>query len=456
MVLAQHAARCRWRAPARSKATVLAAVLSLITLLGLRADAKPARSRCAEADVALEAERFVEAELAARACLAFVPDERQVEVSLWRALAGQQRYSEALGRIDATLRRHQHDMDLLAWRIRMLAWRGSLDTAWSNSKQLDPGALEDPDTAQLVGDLAFWREDWQEAVRRYDHLLKIAPAHDHARKNRGLALKELGRDPLEDLNAACKTDPVACAARDAYEKKISRFQSIAQTSYSIIEDRPDGFKHRSLFSARLHGELRVGVENEIITRDFGAGHVVDVSLGGSISYRFGFGLLLRGSALGTVEPDYLPSYSFQIEPGFVFPGAGPTAYLMYWRIGFEDAGSHVLVPTVTQYVGDFMVYGRYFLGIEDTGDLTHAGLAKLLYFVNEAWTLNFGAGGGNRADYLEVVANDRDFSVVGLTGLAWDIHWRHRVSLDYVLRHEEGDDRVYRQHQLTAGYRARF
>ena len=96
-----------------------------------------------------------------------------LERSRWRA------YDEALSWMNRALLRYP-GAELLAERIRILAWAGRLKEAWRGVERLPPSAFDDADTQRLAANVALWSGHYRDAEQRYtplSHDYRAMPAH---------------------------------------------------------------------------------------------------------------------------------------------------------------------------------------------------------------------------------------------------------------------------------------
>lgn len=430
---------------------MLTAVVGLFPMAARGAD-------CAPGEAHYRAGRFLDAEREARKCLKGKQERRATWFLLSRALGGQKRYPEALRLAEQALKHHPLDQSLRTWRVRLLAWQGKLDRAWQEAQRFEPVARKDRETTKLLADLAFWRKDFREAAKRYGSYLDQWPDDSKALRSRGIAYVKLKREKqaARDFEKLCHDSPSGdgCRLLGASKRRSSRFSLLLQPSFQMLEERSDWWQFKARLEARVWKSLVLGFSTNYVNRAYSAGKQSDTFLEGSARYRFGKRFGLGVAAGGTVAPDFLPRYTFQVEPWVLFD-FGLQVFLRYWRLGFENKGVNVVNPHLTWYIGPFALDVRYYMSINDSGDLGHTVWGKLSFF-HDRWVLYAGGGGGTSSDYLEVPnANVNSFWML-VAGLGFKLNWRHWLVLEYLHRNEKADTEHFRMHQLLIGYQIRF
>lgn len=167
-----------------------------------------AHASCPDARDLRRAGEPVAAEAAARACMATDAQDVDAWIELSRAVGYQQRFDEALHWAERSLERYPADADVAAWRVRLLAWSGRLPAARAAYAELvarAPGVRDDPETAMLEVDLAFWGHDWRGATEGFTAYLARFPDDAEALRKRGLAWSERGEvdRAVADLERSC-------------------------------------------------------------------------------------------------------------------------------------------------------------------------------------------------------------------------------------------------------------
>lgn len=158
------------------------------------------------------------AEQSARSCLTQFPNHVRMWYLLSRALAGQKEYLEAIQWVDKAIEKYPGDKDLHIWRIRLLAWSGDLEKAWSERYRIMKTARYSHEAAMLIADVAYWRKDCEQAVKWYDYIAKKWPNSERAKANRDRCTTDgavLGSSPPPPASPASPTVAAASAATTA-------------------------------------------------------------------------------------------------------------------------------------------------------------------------------------------------------------------------------------------------
>ena len=221
------------RTRANKSRTVPGVLLGLLLPLALGgvAHADP----CTKVEPYLNKSEHRLAEGAARTCLEKFPNHVRVWYLLSRALAGQKRYTDALKWVDKSIEKYPGDKDLHIWRVRLLAWSGDLDKAWSERFRIIKAAQHRRDAAMLIADVAFWRKDCVEAVKWYDFIAKKWPNAERAKANRDRCMSDAGdktpepvttksQTPKQDETTKPATAKAPTAATKTYEQPTREAQ----------------------------------------------------------------------------------------------------------------------------------------------------------------------------------------------------------------------------------------
>ena len=377
-----------------------------------------------------------DAEAAAMQCLAQRPDQVSTWYLLSRIFTELERYDEALEWVDASLKRYPDDLQLQAWRVRIIARRGDLDQAWLELRAFPARAFDDQETARLAGDLAFWRGDWEVAIRRYDSYLTRWPEDLAAAKNRALAYDGQG-DGLRaetDLELLCGLEMEAegaCLALGRLKRRSKQYALLLQPGYMMNGTETYGFNELLHLTGQATETVALGGAIDFRHRKQETGVDTDVYFEGSGNKQIDEHWSLYGSAGFTVAADFSPVWAVQIQPAYRFDN-GLQLRLKYWRMQFKELGSNIISPRASMYLGPFFYDLRYFLTIDDNGDVGNSGLGKVMYFFHQ-FSVHVGAGVGDRTDYIyqELPDGNVDRFWLVLAGVGWQFHWRHRIALDY-------------------------
>jgi len=425
-------------------------------------------SDCPDAQESFTKEDFVQAENAARACIEASPDNEYNWYALSRALGFQKKFDKALKWADKAYEKNPADYDFATWRVRLISWSGDLDLAWTEAMKLPEKAFLDKDNNRLLADIAMWRKDYPEAIKRYNKFLLVWPGDAGAIKNRGVSYKESSQPKLakQDFKQLC--DMGDCKLYRQMQSEKARFKMVFQPRYWFADkkwegtdakDNPEAIEGYFLFDARVYDTLHLGLELDHRARKYGSETFTDQVAGLYANYSFDFGMILLGSVGMTINPDFSPSLYGIIEPGWGFD-FGLELYLRYWRMQFEQYGVNVI--SVIYTIDPVSFYVRYYRGYDEDPviDPSNSILGKFTYTILELVSLSIGAAYGDGADYLKIDDIKRKGYYLILGGIGWQINPLHSLALDYEYRDEASEnDRVditYFQHQFALSYTVRF
>jgi len=400
-------------------------VLSLLAgVVGVSTFASRVRAEgCPEARTLRLAASLSEAEAAARRCLQAESEDVATWLELSRALGLQQQTGPALEWVERGLLRYPDDVDLALWQVRLLAWSGRLHEAQAGLVAVTtrvPEVMRDRETAMLAADIRYWSHDWTGADARFASYLESWPDDGDARTKLAIV-------------------------RDALAQESSILELAIEPSIAT-GGRADAIATRVTLNARVWDALRVGVTTEVRDRE-GTG---ETSVYGLVGWR-GADFVIEGGIGGDVGQGIGPEFSAWIEPS-VHLAKPLWATLRYWRLDFADDGAHVLSPGLVATVGSVELDFRYWLGLEDSGTTSHAGLFRARWSLASEWTLEAGGGAGTGADYLEPREGERSGHWLGLVGLRFSPSWQHRFSAGYVQRHETSGDASQIRHEIGLGW----
>ena len=136
----------------------------------------------------------------------------QMEV---RKYAEAQDWTAALSIVDREVARAPQDMDVRAWRARVLAWSGHLNEAEQEYTEILKAAPSDPDNWLGLANVYAREGRNQEALEDLNRAIALAPDRADLRAARGRALRDLGaRDEArEEFKKALALDPASAEAR---------------------------------------------------------------------------------------------------------------------------------------------------------------------------------------------------------------------------------------------------
>src|SRR5207245_582693 len=133
-----------------------------------------------------------------------------------RKYAEAQDWTAALSIVDGEVARAPQDMDVRAWRARVLAWSGRLSEAAQEYTEILKAAPIDPDNWLGLANVYAREGRNQEALEDLSRDIALAPDRADLRAARGRALRDLGsRDEAgEEFKKALALSPASADARD--------------------------------------------------------------------------------------------------------------------------------------------------------------------------------------------------------------------------------------------------
>ncbi len=438
-----------------TKSLYLLIITALISLTVSQANAE-----CPLARQSRLAGGFDRAAKESRACLKLNPGNVAAMLELSRALGLRGDHTDALLWVDRALARYPQDLDMRAWRVRLLAWRGDLEKAWEESEtHLLPveGYIEaqDPENARLKADLALWTARLPQAQARYGTILKTWPS-DH-RSRLGRARSNEAQDKLPqartDYDILCKEgDSAACRWGHMDQRRDLHLRGRAIAHWLVLtEDRPDWSELDLGLETILDRRLHLDLETRLLRRDFGTGTISDIFLKGQSTWRDDAWFV---SAAGGITPkaDFYPDWTLSLEPGLIL-APGIELALGVRRLDFSGKGAFVMSPSLSLDSQAWRINLRAYAGVDDEGKWNGSSFFRVgRNFLEDAHAY-LGAGLGNGTDYLQLVrVGETGEFWLGLAGVSWQINWRHHIRLDYTLRAEEIGDRSLSLHQFSLGY----
>lgn len=455
-------------------------VASAVAIAVVMFGAAPAYGADADPCAAVEAVRPFEnparAAETAEACLAVKPDAVGAWITLARARTFADRLDDALTAVDAALKLQPLNLEARIVRIRVLAFLTRLDEAAGEAAALTTAEQADPEAARLFADLAFWRGDHADAVRRYDEEILRAPLDVGLWRNRGLSKKAMGDRPgaLRDLDQACRLDRAQCIVAENTRAELARFTASLYAGYAWA---PRGAGQGaniigSFYWRAIPKTLTAGVIVDVRNRDYGGSQDWNALLLGNVIYTHPSRFRLDVGAGGTPAATFAPVYSAWIEPGINVPIPNSRHSLdfalKYWRLGFKTAGAHIIQPSFIWAYAPFAFTVRYYLTIRDADhSLAHFVLGRVTFAPIDLIELNVGGGAGNSPDFLDLRDSRARLAWVALGSIAFQLNWQHRVEAIYSYRFEdallpprafnpEGRRLISEQHQFWLGYRVNF
>lgn len=416
---------------------------------------------CPESRKAREAGQGQRAEALARRCVREHPDESAAWVALGEALAEQGRFDRAAAWFSRAARHHPDDWRLKLHEARFLAWQGAHDRAWEAVEHLPAEAFEDIEVLRLVADVAYWRQDWAEAVQRYDAYLMQRPDDVRALLARGRSHRAMGdtTGAMMDLEIACTLsdgEGRACQEADLLEEGPRRYRVSALVGWTYIDILPDWYDLLASFDVQLLDELTIGAWIEYRHRALSGPKTDDVIIGARGRYLFDASWSLGAGIAVSPTYEVAPYLQVYIEPAWRVLET-VTLDIRYWMLRWTDNGAHVFRPSVTWTPDLWFFRAEYFLGFtEDGATPTHVGLARLGRYLPLQLYAEIGIGGGNRADYLDTTFSDAEWHWLLSGKIAWSPNDQHTLALKYIFRDERESKRRFQRHQFILSWDVDF
>jgi tetratricopeptide (TPR) repeat protein len=429
---------------------VVFALLGAVSPAAADADAA---GRCTAANEAWLSGKLAASEKAARECLAAQPDNMQAWYYLSRALGAQQKFAEAQSWIDKALKETPEDMDWKIWQIRLWVWSGKLEDAWTAAQALPAELAEnDQDIAQLVANIAFFREDYQEAIRRYDSILAYWTTDRESMRRRGIAYKQLGLTPLAlaDFRKLCEMgDEKGCLFFDGTKEEAARFQALVQPAFYVVAGKANWWSVYARLQGRVSDKLSLAGFFDYRERDFGLGKQAQQLTGFWAGLKLPHRTSVTAQAAVSTGEGSAPRWTVNLEPGLAFR-FGLETYLMYWLLQHPGTQTHILSPAVFFTWRDLELYARYYLSFqmraaEDpavTDDprpasttVLSSAFGRAAYRLKKPLRVRAGLAYGRGNDYADSFAFvGNELFIASVAGADWDFGWRTRLAVDYVFR----------------------
>src|SRR5690349_6612414 len=161
------------------------------------------------------------------AALLALPACAQNQATDWqeqvRKYAEMKDWESALRIVDREIALAPNDMDIRAWRARVLEWSGQLAQAEADYLQVLQVSKSDPDNWLGLGKVYVREAKTQEALRAFDAAVALDPARADLHLARGRALAAAGdRKAAErEFQQALKLDPANEEAKDARKSALA-------------------------------------------------------------------------------------------------------------------------------------------------------------------------------------------------------------------------------------------
>jgi tetratricopeptide (TPR) repeat protein len=130
----------------------------------------------------------------------------QVEV---RKQAEAHDWAVALRIVDGELARVPNDLEVLAWRARLLLWSGSVEDAERSFRELTIRERRDPDLFLGLANALAREGRWEESLQALNRATEIDPNRADLRAARGRTLRAMNRadEAREEFSRALALDP---------------------------------------------------------------------------------------------------------------------------------------------------------------------------------------------------------------------------------------------------------
>lgn len=429
-----------------------AAALAIALALATFAGTARAEDTCAGA-AALWPRGALEAERIARACVEAAPEDGDRVLALAQVLAWQSRYDEALVWIDRGRSAHPENAELAALRLRVLGWAGRQDDARAAEATLPAAVAGDPDVLRARADLALWRGEHAAAVAGYDAYLARRPDDAAARRSRALAQLEVGREAeaREELASLCRTgDAAACNVLGDLDER--RYTAFVQAGPVADGDGLAGWIGRASLDAALSARLHVGGALDVQERRFGGEAARDSIVGLNAGWLASDRVLLSAGVGAAIAPEFSPDWNAHAEIG-LRAGSGFWFYLRYWHLEFATNGVEVVSPAIGWEGDGVRVLVRAWRGFEPDRDPSLALLGQATFALAGPLEATLGAGGGDRADYLDLRSVAVQRHVIALAGLGLRLDDAYQLRADWLGRWERAGGERFRRDELLLGLR---
>jgi|ERR1700674_602899 len=137
----------------------------------------------------------------------------QEKDSGWRAEVRKQAeahdWAVALQIVDGELARVPNDLEVLAWRARLLLWSGSVEDAERSFRELTIRERRDPDLFLGLANALAREGRWEESLQALNRATEIDPNRADLRAARGRTLRAMNRadEAREEFSRALALDP---------------------------------------------------------------------------------------------------------------------------------------------------------------------------------------------------------------------------------------------------------
>jgi tetratricopeptide (TPR) repeat protein len=124
-------------------------------------------------------------------------------------------WGNALRIVDREIRRFPNDMDIRAWRARILTWSGKLTEAEQEYKEIVKVASNDPDNWIGLANVHLQQGRNEDALKAADRAVELDPKRSDLRATRAKILRAMGQrsEARVEFRRALSLDPMSADAR---------------------------------------------------------------------------------------------------------------------------------------------------------------------------------------------------------------------------------------------------
>lgn len=194
-----------------------------------------AATAMAAGDAARERGEYAEAVRHYRAAVAAAPESYEARFQLARMLSYTNQRQEAIRLYTELLVTHPNDSDLLLARGRTYAWEGRWSEAEADLTAVTNRLPDYGDGWSALGDMYFWSDRPDAAVKSYDRWIAAQPAEPRAYLARARVYRSMG-----DLIAA-RADLEMARAHGAAAVEVDRLLAVLERRAEPEAAKPKGF-----------------------------------------------------------------------------------------------------------------------------------------------------------------------------------------------------------------------
>jgi YaiO family outer membrane protein len=381
----------------------------------------------------------------AEGCLEENPGDIQTQLEMARIRYAQDRPEDARRRVAKVLEQKPNNAEALVLRARLLARKDQYEVALEQLEMLENDQRQTDEVRRLTADLHLWQGAHGEAADQYEAYLDGNPDDGEAWTNLGHAQRRKGRPEAArtSYSLACEQGiDRACEARsDLRRDRAVHYFARIEPGYSVVRDRPDGQRLNLTLGAEPNRETTIEAGYQLVRRGFVGGNRLD-DMGALLRANWAAetGPRVGAGAGWTFGPDFSPQWNAYLQGGWSTE-IGLDAGLRVWRLQFPAGGTTVFIPSATYYTGPWMFDGRYYLALDDQGELDHTVTGRVAYYFGDYTNIHVGAGVGSRPDYIELSPLSEVPTLgqyTALIGGTLEMGAHHRTNLDLQYRREGG------------------